>query len=66
MEFVSIDVETANPDMASICQIGMVHYRDGSIVKEWESLVDPKQYFSGVNVSIHGIDENTIAGSPTF
>jgi len=22
MEFVAIDVETANPDMASICQIG--------------------------------------------
>ena len=30
MEFVAIDVETSNADMASICQIGIVLYRNRS------------------------------------
>ena len=29
MRFVSIDVETANARMRSICQIGLVVYEDG-------------------------------------
>jgi len=66
MEFVAIDVETANPDMASICQIGLARYKDGSITEEWESYVDPQDYFDGINVSIHGIDESTVKGSPVF
>lgn len=31
MEFVAIDVETANADMASICQIGLAKYKDGNL-----------------------------------
>ncbi len=29
MRFNALDVETANPDMSSICQIGIVHFEDG-------------------------------------
>ena len=29
MNFVAIDVETANADMASICQIGLTKYVNG-------------------------------------
>ena len=32
MEFVALDVETANPDMASICQIGVARFADGMLV----------------------------------
>lgn len=64
--FVSIDVETANPNMASICQIGLSMFRGGEVVDQWSSLVDPKDYFDPVNVSVHGIDERPIAGAPTF
>lgn len=39
MEFVAIDVETANADMASICQIGLAKYKDGVLEKEWSSLI---------------------------
>ena len=53
MEFVAIDVETANADMASICQIGLVRYENGVLSKEWRSYVDPEDYFEGINVSIH-------------
>ncbi len=66
MDFVAIDVETANPDMASICQIGIAKYRDGSLSDEWETLVNPEDFFDGLNVSIHGIDEGMVADAPTF
>lgn len=64
MEFVAIDVETANAAMSSICQIGIACYKDRSLVDEWKSYVDPEDYFDEINISIHGIDENTVKGSP--
>lgn len=66
MDFVAIDVETANPDMASICQIGVATYRSGQLQEEWVTYVNPDDYFDGLNVSIHGIDESTVEGAPTF
>jgi DNA polymerase-3 subunit epsilon len=66
VKFVALDVETANPDMSSICQIGIVHFDDGKVVDYWSSLVDPKDYFDGMNVSIHGIDEDDVRGAPDF
>src|SRR6185503_9815961 len=64
--FVAIDVETANDDMASICQIGMAKYNNGVLVEEWSSLVDPEGYFDFINIDIHGITEEHVAGKPTF
>ena len=52
--FVAIDVETANADLASICQIGLVTFADGQIVSEWQSLIDPEDEFNEINISIHG------------
>ena len=66
MDFVAIDVETANPDMASICQIGVATYRGRQLQGEWSTYVDPDDYFDGLNVSIHGIDETTVNGAPQF
>lgn len=64
MDFVAIDVETANPDMASICQIGVASYREGLPFEEWETHINPEDYFDPMNVSIHGIDQNTVDGAP--
>lgn len=66
MEFVAIDVETANADMASICQIGLAKYKDGVLEKEWSSLIDPEDYFDDINIGIHGIDEKDVSGAPTL
>jgi DNA polymerase-3 subunit epsilon len=66
MEFVAIDVETANADMASICQIGLAKFKDGKLVKEWSSLIDPEDYFDFINIDIHGITEEDVIGAPTF
>ena len=66
MEFVAIDVETANADMSSICQIGLVLFRNGQLVEEWKTYIDPEDYFDGINVSIHGIDDETVKGAPVM
>lgn len=64
MEFTAIDVETANPDMASICQIGIASFAGEVLQEEWKTYVDPEDYFHPRNTSIHCIDESTIAGAP--
>jgi DNA polymerase-3 subunit epsilon len=65
-EFVAIDVETANADCSSICQIGLAHYKNGELVSEFASLINPEDYFDGLNVGIHGIDEDKVKNSPTL
>jgi DNA polymerase-3 subunit epsilon len=66
LNFITIDVETANADLASICQIGIAQYADGKLNKEWSSLINPEDYFDSINISIHGITEEDVAGCPTF
>lgn len=66
MEFVAIDVETANADCSSICQVGLALYQKGKLVEEWKSYVDPEDYFDELNISIHGIDEDTVKDAPTI
>lgn len=66
MDFVAIDLETANSDMASICQIGIAKFVNGVLVEEWVSLLNPEDYFDFINVDIHGIDENDVTDAPTF
>ena len=66
VNFIAIDVETANADMSSICQIGIAKFRDGKLSGEWVTYLDPQTYFSDINISIHGIDRETIQGAPNF
>jgi DNA polymerase-3 subunit epsilon len=66
MGFVAIDVETANPDMASICQIGLARYEGALLTEEWKSYIDPEDYFDDINISIHGIDESAVRGAPVL
>lgn len=66
MKFVAVDVETANPDFSSICQVGVASFQDGQLCESWESLVNPEDYFDNVNISIHGIDEWAVRSSPKW
>lgn len=66
MNFIAIDVETANADMASICQIGIAKCENGVLSDEWKTYVDPEDYFDSMNVSIHGIDESVVKGAPKY
>ncbi len=66
MNFVSVDVETANADLASICQIGIVSFKEGRVIDTWQTILNPEDIFSPINVSIHGISEKEVQGAPTF
>jgi DNA polymerase III epsilon subunit-like protein len=66
MDFVAIDVETANADLSSICQVGIAIFRDGAYADSWSSLVDPGEEFDSINVAIHGIDAQQVRGAPSW
>lgn len=64
--FIAIDVETANADVSSICQIGMAYFENGIIKREFETLINPEDYFDPINTDIHGIRSEDIKYSPRF
>lgn len=66
MDFVALDFETANADMSTICQIGVVPFTNGLLQKGWKTYVDPEDFFDEMNISIHGIDEVAVQGAPIF
>ncbi|WP_232494724.1 exonuclease domain-containing protein [Novosphingobium kaempferiae] len=65
-DFVVVDVETACSRVSSICQIGIVGFRDGQEVFAYETLVDPRDEFSPFNIGIHGITAGHVEGQPSF
>ncbi len=66
MDFVALDVETANADLASICAVGLVHFRGGQVFRSLELLIDPQDDFDPTNVAIHGITPDRVVGKPTM
>ncbi|MEQ1935458.1 MAG: exonuclease domain-containing protein [Fimbriimonadaceae bacterium] len=64
--FFSLDVETAHPSLASICQIGIVGFVNAEEYCSRNFLIDPDDWFDPINVSIHGIDEQAVIGAPRF
>ena len=66
MKFVALDVETANADLSSICQVGIARFNNGNVEDEWVTLIDPQSHFDMMNVSVHGIEESDVVGAPTF
>ena len=62
IDFIALDVETANEDYASLCQIGIVAFNQGKVVGRWGTYVNPRTYFN--NTWIHGIDEDTVKDAP--
>lgn len=66
LNFVAFDVETANADPASICQLGIAVFKDGEVVETWESLVNPQTHFDAMNVFIHGIEPEQVKNAPTL
>ncbi len=62
IDFIALDVETANEDYASICQIGIVAFNQGKVVGKWGTYVNPQTHFS--NTWLHGINEITVKDAP--
>ena len=66
MNFVVIDVETANQHAGSICQIGIASFRSGRLSGLWGSLVNPGESFSAFHQSIHGIRQEHVIDAPNW
>lgn len=64
--FIALDVETANSDSASICQIGLAGVDAAGGITTWATWVDPRDRFSGFNTRLHGISAETVAGALPF
>ena len=66
LTFNAIDVETANADPSSICQIGIVRVQSGVIKGKVSVLVNPETPFNDFNVRLHGIDHIAVQDSKTL
>jgi len=64
--FVAIDVETANGNRHSICQVGMAMVAHDGTIDTHGFLVDPREPFQTFNSQLHGIDADMVRGSPGF
>lgn len=63
--FLALDVETANNDRGSICQIGVACVRPDNSIETWMTYVDP-QVDRWMFTYLHGISARTVQGAPTF
>ncbi len=66
-DFTAIDFETAHGKNWSVCQVGIVVVKNGEIVQEYESLIQPPDnYYYWTHVRIHGINRKKTMFSPNF
>lgn len=66
LDFVAVDVETANLDQRNICQIGLAVVEGGQVAERWSSLVNPEARFHRRNIGIHGIRNETVQDAPSL
>lgn len=64
LNFVSIRVQTANSDRASICFIELAEFENGELKRRISQLINPMEAFHYQNVEKHGIDEKTVSEAP--
>lgn len=63
--FCAVDVETTGLFLASrLVEIGAVKFNCSGILGEFQTLVDPQEPINPQVVSIHGISNEMVAGSP--
>jgi len=69
LDFTAIDFETANSSSASACAVGLVRVRAGRVVARTGWLIHPPaghDRFFDLNVGIHGIRAEDVAGAKTW
>jgi DNA polymerase-3 subunit epsilon len=64
--FVVIDVETANTNRGSICQIGIAEFDNWVLVDKWDTYVNPQCKFYDSNIAVHQITPDLVQDSPPF
>ncbi len=64
--FIALDVETANDDPESICQIGTCVITETGAQIRTNTLINPNTRFSARHIEIHGITPADVKHAPTF
>jgi DNA polymerase-3 subunit epsilon len=65
-DFIAIDFETANETRGSACSVGVTQVRDGRVVAEGLTLINPETYFNPYCSAVNGITESDVLGAPTL
>lgn len=64
--YIIFDVETPNRYNDRISAIGISIVEDGIITGSYFTYVNPETFFDSFNIRLTGINEETVAGAPSF
>jgi DNA polymerase III epsilon subunit family exonuclease len=66
--FTAVDLETTHRDakLARVVEIAAVRVRDGQIVEEFSSLVNPGIPIPADSIAVHGIEDSHVRSAPPF
>lgn len=65
-KYIVLDLETANRERASICQIGITYIINQTVQSIKTVNINPECSFTAYNMNLHGITANTVKESKTF
>ena len=66
-DFAAIDFETANNERSSVCSVGIVIVRNGEIVDNFYSLIQPEpNYYNYWCSQVHGLCHEDTDDAPVF
>ena len=66
-DFAAIDFETANEQRSSVCSVGVVIVRDGTVVDSFYSLIRPEpEYYQWFCRPVHGLGPEDTEDAPVF
>lgn len=66
-DFAAIDFETANQHRSSVCSVGVVVVRDGTVVDRMYSKIYPRpDFFTFFTTRVHGLTMVDVEDAPTF
>ena len=66
-DFAAIDFETANEQHSSVCSVGVVIVRDGTVVDSFYSLIRPEpEYYQWFCRQVHGLGPEDTEDAPVF
>ncbi len=63
-KFIAVDVETANKNRHSICQIGLALVEHDHTIHTVSHLINPNEAFDDFNIGLHGINEDMVEDEP--
>ncbi|WP_106450225.1 hypothetical protein [Trichococcus alkaliphilus] len=66
VNFVALNIQTANHSSTSICAIGLAKFINGKIVDRYTTLVNPEEEFDGFYQSMHKITSDLVKEKPLY